>query len=102
MGKEFFKEMSILILVVIFAICVANWSVGCCHSDTNNEMDSQTKLEQAYFEGQKDCLNGDIRIKKDFREQYWEWTKSPWNNGRPPKFVPSNPIYRELFNVNNK
>lgn len=44
--------------------------------------------ERAYFEGQKDALNGDVRIKKK-QDSCWIWTKSPWNRNREPKFNPS-------------
>ncbi len=45
-------------------------------------------IEEAYFEGQKDALNGNIRIKKN-NDGCWIWTKSCWNNGRQPIFNPS-------------
>lgn len=35
------------------------------------------QAEESYFEGQKDYLNGDIRIKKD--SNCYVWTKSPWD-----------------------
>jgi len=48
--------------------------------------------EQAYFEGQKDALNGDIRIllvKDTLKDTVkWTWVKSPWPNGQKPLFVP--------------
>lgn len=30
------------------------------------------------FKGQKDALEGDIRIKQ--KDSCWVWTKSPWND----------------------
>jgi hypothetical protein len=56
----------------------------------NKEMIEETlnlALEEAYFEGQKDAISGDIRIKKD-DSGYWYWYKSPWNNNREPVFNP--------------
>lgn len=47
------------------------------------------KMEQAYFEGQKDALNGDVRIRKN-GDSCYIWIKSPWNNGSKPVFNPSN------------
>lgn len=44
--------------------------------------------EMAYFEGQKDALNKDIRIKKNL-DSCWVWIKSPWGDGTPPIFNPS-------------
>ena len=48
--------------------------------------------ETAYFEGQKDAINGDIRIvqvKDTIKDTVkWVWTKTPWDNGRAPIFNP--------------
>lgn len=44
--------------------------------------------ENAYFEGQKDALEGDIRIKRS-KDSCWIWTKSPWNSGKIPTFNPN-------------
>lgn len=44
--------------------------------------------EQAYFEGQRDALEDDIRIKKN-QDSCWIWIKSPWNDGSQPIFNPS-------------
>lgn len=50
--------------------------------------DSIVKLtEAAYFEGQKDAIEGDVRIKKT--EAGWVWEKSPWDNGQVPIYDPS-------------
>lgn len=43
-------------------------------------------LEQAYFEGQRDALEGDVRIK--ITEEGWVWTKSPWDGGQSPLYDP--------------
>jgi hypothetical protein len=44
-------------------------------------------FEKAYFEGQKDYLQGDIRIKVDSVGHFY-WTKSPWDDGKDPVYVP--------------
>jgi hypothetical protein len=47
-----------------------------------------TKLiEESYFEGQKDALNNDIRIKK-ISDSSYIWISSPWNNNRKPLWTP--------------
>lgn len=46
-------------------------------------------LEEAYFEGQKDAFNRDIRIKQN-QDGCFFWTKSPWNDDSDPIFNPSN------------
>lgn len=48
----------------------------------------EEELERAYFEGQKDAINGDIRIRKN-NDGCWVWTKSCWDGGDTPKFNPS-------------
>lgn len=45
--------------------------------------------EAAYFEGQADALNGDIRIKFT-NDSCWIWTKSPWSDNRLPIYNISN------------
>lgn len=44
-------------------------------------------VEYAYFEGQKDALNGDWRIEKI--DTCYFWTKSCWDNNRPVVYNPS-------------
>lgn len=53
----------------------------------NMEIELQSIIEQAYFEGQRDALNSDIRIKKEGGK--WIWIKSPWDDGLEPVFDPS-------------
>ena len=48
-----------------------------------------TYMEKAYFEGQKDAIEGDIRIQKV--GNHYKWTKSCWDNSdRVVKFDPEN------------
>ena len=47
----------------------------------------QVTAEEAYYEGQKDAIEGDIRIEKN-QEGVYEWTKSCWDSGREPSFQP--------------
>ena len=44
-------------------------------------------LEKAYFQGQKDALENDIRIKL-YNDTCWVWTKTPWEDGREPIYDP--------------
>jgi hypothetical protein len=59
-----------------------------CDYGLVKENDVQKALEQAYFEGQKDALNGDIRIKRN-QDSCYIWTSSPWDNGKEPIYNPS-------------
>jgi len=53
---------------------------------TQNLTDSL--CEYAYFEGQKDAISNDVRIKLD-SDSVYIWTKSPWNGGKKPRFIPN-------------
>ena len=48
----------------------------------------QHDMERAYFEGQKDAINGDIRIMKN-QDSCYIWKKSPWDSGTPPVYWPT-------------
>ena len=37
-------------------------------------------MEYAYFQGQKEALQGDIRIRKNTSNEKYHWIKSPWNS----------------------
>lgn len=43
-------------------------------------------LEYAYFEGQKDALNGEIKIAQV--DGCYIWTASPWDSGSEPVYDP--------------
>ena len=47
-------------------------------SSASSLLTTQSMMEYAYFEGQKDALEGHVRIAKD-TEGCWEWTESPWD-----------------------
>jgi hypothetical protein len=49
---------------------------------------AQEISEKAYFEGQRDALDGDIRIKMG-KDSAFIWVKSPWNNGDKPIYSPT-------------
>lgn len=44
-------------------------------------------MEYAYFEGQKDYINKDVRVKKEGDKYFW--IKSPWDNNDEPKYNPN-------------
>lgn len=50
------------------------------------ETSIQENIEKAYFEGQRDAIEGDIRIKKV--DSCYVWTKSCWDSGKAPIFHP--------------
>ena len=75
----------IIPLLICFTALLFTFSLNSC---TYSEGEVIHKLEQAYFEGQKDALNGDVRIRKN-GDSCWIWTKSCWDNGKQPTFNPS-------------
>lgn len=46
-------------------------------------------MERAYFEGQRDAIDGDVRIKWDDDAKCWRWQKTPWDDGTATTFDPS-------------
>jgi len=60
------------------------------------EKNIKESCEKAYFEGQRDAIDGDIRIKLNSDSTY-VWTKSCWNSGTKPIY---NPTYLDTKNGN--
>lgn len=91
MNKYLWVVISALLFIVILA--VGGWLILSNHNTTQVNDYSKVKsgmyelVENAYFEGQKDALEGDVRIKKS--ETGWVWVKSPWNDGTAPTYDPS-------------
>lgn len=50
-------------------------------------IDSHYLMELAFYEGQKDALEGRIRIELTESGKY-RWIESPWDDGKKPKFDP--------------
>lgn len=59
-------------------------------TDLNKQINNilQERMEEAYFEGQRDYMEGDIRIAVD-ADSIFYWTKSPWDVGKQPIWYPS-------------
>lgn len=73
-------------LILIIAISFLSTS---CKREYLIDKDNFFKAcEEAYFEGQKDALEKDIRIKKT-NDSCWVWIKSPWDSNRAPIFNPN-------------
>lgn len=71
-------------LVFILLIILVVGFAGCGFPILTASNEIQSALEKAYFEGQKDAINGDIRIKFDEEFQCYRWAKTPWNDGTKP------------------
>lgn len=76
------KSIAIIYLVLITI------SFTSCDYGVYKNTELYETAEQAYFEGQRDALSGDIRIKRNV-DSCWIWTESPWDGGRVPTFDPS-------------
>ena len=81
MKKIKLHHLVVLLLVIIFSSCKSN---------------VQEIFERAYFEGQRDALNGDIRIKMG-KDSTFIWVESPWDDDRNPVY---NPTYLDTRNGN--
>lgn len=80
-------KISTITAIAIYAMLIIIIFCGCNYRVVDIDK-IITAFEQAYFEGQKDALEGDIRIRKN-NDSCWIWTKSCWNNDKQPTFNPS-------------
>ena len=52
-------------------------------------------MENAYFNGQKEAVAGDVRIEQV--DGQWKWTKSPWDGEKlPARYNPAKPLKEQL------
>lgn len=80
-----FAFICLLLVVVTLSVSVT----FCSYNYDVIDIDKvKSGFEEAYFEGQKDALEGDIRIRKN-SDGCWIWTKSCWDSGTQPTFNPS-------------
>lgn len=79
MKTKFYQFIFLLFTAIVITSC----GYGIYKTDDLIEI-----TEQAYFEGQRDALENDIRIKRN-ADSCWIWIKSPWDNNRAPLFNPS-------------
>lgn len=52
------------------------------------------EMEAAYFDGQRDAIEGDIRIELN-EDSVYVWSKTPWNDGKLPLFNPAKELTDE-------
>jgi len=85
-----------ILLIFILAGCSSKQVEDLKYIDPNVlNQHIQRSMEYAYFEGQKDALGGTIRIDsiQDQAGSYkYVWTKSPWDQGKQPIYVPGTPL----------
>ena len=89
--KDFFKT-PIPYLVIIWIIMLSGYLIYLVNDGVKGDITITNELtelcEQAYFEGQRDALENNIRIKRN-QDSCWIWISSPWNSGKEPVFDPS-------------
>lgn len=72
-------------IILILLLCISIYLLIDTLYDMHIE-DVTMYCEYGYFEGQKDALENDIRIKKNGDK--WEWSKSCWNSGKKTLYNP--------------
>ena len=88
-----FIILSFLSISLFFGTKVRNVIIS------NTDSSLYKYAEQAYFYGQKDAINGDVRIKYDSATSLYKWTKSPWNSGRKPVFIPTKSNNKDTITI---
>ncbi len=74
---------------VIISITLFSGTLISCDAVLDRSAGSiQEIAERAYFEGQRDAIDGDVRIRLN-NDSCYEWIKSPWDNGRSPIYNPT-------------
>jgi len=90
-------------LFKLLALMLVLTTTSCNYAIVNMDGMSEeiTKMaEIAYFEGQKDAINNDIRIRLN-SDSIYIWTKSCWDSGRDPIFNPTYLHTKYTVNPNN-
>lgn len=67
------KKLIITALIILGFTSCDNYPIICLKNDLTKA------IEYGYFEGQKDAINGDIRIEM-IKDSTYIWSKSPWSD----------------------
>lgn len=54
---------------------------------SSNRFAQQSEYERGYFDGQKDAMQGKIKL-INVRESIWTWRESPWPDGKKVIYKP--------------
>jgi hypothetical protein len=73
-----------IVMMIFAALTITNLLATCVSCSVPPP---QAKIEEAYFEGQRDAITGDVRIK--LIDGTWMWSKSPWDGRKQPIFYPA-------------
>eukprot|EP01029_Cantina_marsupialis_P009815 TRINITY_DN2264_c0_g1_i1.p2 TRINITY_DN2264_c0_g1~~TRINITY_DN2264_c0_g1_i1.p2 ORF type:complete len:137 (+),score=30.20 TRINITY_DN2264_c0_g1_i1:1356-1766(+) len=80
-------KKSKLTLLMLFIIILSGCNIA-VYDKNELEEDLTKAVEMAYFEGQKDALNGIIRFKLN-SDSVYVWTESCYDDGRKPIYHPT-------------
>jgi hypothetical protein len=81
--------MKTIIISIVIAFVVA-FTFTSCGVVVTTEDEITEACEYAYFEGQKDALEGDVRIQMNEDSTCYKWIKTPWDSGKRPIYEPPN------------
>lgn len=76
--------MKTILLLLILLLSSCNYIIV---SETELDKLFTIEVEKAYFEGQKDAIEGDVRI--ILKDSIYYWSKSCWNDNRIPIYNPT-------------
>jgi len=73
-------------LIFIIGLGIINYNSIKEKNESNSKL-IELAMEYAYFEGQKDVLEGDLRIEK--QNENYVWISSPWDDNKHVIYNPS-------------
>lgn len=76
----------LFILVGLFSFISHNYENNHYSKEDNNIVKA---IEYGYYLGQKDAINGDIKIELHENDEEWDWVASPWGNNSNRKILTS-------------
>ena len=88
--------ITILVCLLLFGVIIPGLN-NSSHRNDRKMLAVKAACENAYFQGQREALEGDVRIAKQGNE--WIWTKCPWDGAKTQVL---NTASEDLENVLNK
>lgn len=73
--------IAVIVLLGIYSIYAVVDTIAASRTDT--QVEERKAFEQAYFEGQRDALSGDVRIRM-VDNRTFVWLRSPWADKTKP------------------
>jgi len=86
------KLKNFIFIVITLILILFGMTIIVKNEDKRENKSRTILIEYGYYKGQKDAINGDIRlieVKDTNRDTVkWVWTSSPWDNGQKPLYQP--------------